>query len=957
MSIRNAAAALGRAGLVLSLVWLASCAARPPAEHHAAPLQSPNDRFAYRLLTLDNGLKALLISNPDTPKAAAAMDVRVGSGDNPRGRAGLAHFLEHMLFLGTEKYPDAAEYERFITEHGGSRNAYTSFEHTNYFFDIDPAHLPGALDRFAQFFIAPNMDARYVERERNAVEAEYQMGLKSDTRRGFDALQANMNPAHPFSRFTVGSLETLADRGDGRVRDELLAFYDKHYSANLMRLVVLGREPLDELESMLGALFSAVPDKETPLAAFDEPLFAAAQLPMLLKVKPLGTQRQLQVNFQIPEYRALYRAKPMAYVSNLVGHEGAGSLLSALKRAGLADALSSGTTLYWRGGALFSVDVSLTERGVAEHERVLQQVFAYLRMLRESGPRERLYAEQSSLAKLAFRFREPTNPIDYVSGLSNAMHYYADEDILQGPYLMAGFEAEVIADSLALLTPDRAQVVLTAPEVSTDQVSPFYAVPFARLGPEQIMLRRWQSGDSADLHLPAPNPFIVEDVDLRPVAADNGAQPQLRLEQARKRIWYRQAEEFRVPKGALYVSFRSPLAGATAEQRAAASLYTRMVTDASNEHTYPALLAGLDFRFYRQAQGITLRISGYNDKQLLLLRDLLEGIDKRPFDAARFERIRREMVLSLQNTVARRPSSQLMDHLRRAVNSGEYDEAALIAALQNMNLEKLAAYRRAFWTSARSEALIYGNYPAQTVAALASALDIVLTEGAGAPARAPEVLALAAGESVQLEAAIEHDDAVVAWYLQGGQSWRQRAEVALTAQIVQSGFFQQLRTEQQLGYVVSSFSWPQYDVPALMLFVQSPSHSAAAVYTAMQRFLGDTLETITAAQYARHRQALVNDILKPHENLLERAESYWQSIVFRDWTFDEVRRMAETVSRITFEEWQRAYRQTFLDQRRSLLAVSPGARRDTPAREGKSFTDPRALRAAHPLYTIELAPL
>ena len=960
MRIRNAPDALVGAlcsvGLVLGLAGLASCAAPPPAEP-VAPLQSPNDRFAYRLLTLDNGLKALLISNPDTPKAAASMDVRVGSGDNPRGRAGLAHFLEHMLFLGTEKYPDAAEYERFITEHGGSRNAYTSFEHTNYFFDIDPAHLPGALDRFAQFFIAPNMDARYVERERNAVEAEYQMGLKSDTRRGFDALQASMNPAHPFSRFTVGSLETLADRDDGKVRDELLAFYDKHYSANLMRLVVLGREPLDELESTVAALFSAVPDKGTPLEVFEEPLFADAQLPMLIKVKPLGTQRQLQVNFQIPEYRSRYRARPMAYVSNLVGHEGAGSLLSALKREGLADALSSGELLHWRGGALFSVNVSLTERGVAEHERVLQQVFAYLDMLRETGPREWLYAEQSSLARLAFRFREPTSPIDYVSGLSNDMHYYADEDILQGPYLMARFEAELIADALALLTPDRAQVVLTAPEVSTDRVSPFYSVPFARLGPEQIMLRRWQSGERAALRLPAPNPFIAEDVAVLPVAPDNGAQPQLRLEQARKRIWYRQAEEFRVPRGALYVSFRSPLAGATAEQSAAAALYAGMVTDAANERTYPALLAGLGFSFYDYAQGLALRINGYNDKQLLLLRELLTDIGQRPFDAARFERIRREMVLSLQNTVARRPSSQLMDHLRRAVNSEEYDEAALIAALQDMSLEKLAAYRQAFWASARSEALIYGNYPAQSVEALAAALDIVLTEGDGAPVLAPEVLALKAGAAVQLEAAIEHDDAVVAWYLQGGRSWRQRAEVALTAQIVQSGFFQQLRTEQQLGYVVSSFAWPQYDVPALMLFVQSPSHSAAAVYTAMRRFLDDTLETITAAQYARHRQALVNDILKPDENLLERAESYWQSIATRDWTFDEMQRMAETVSRITFEEWQRAYRQTFLDQRRSLPAVSPGARRDRPVQDGETFTDPAALRAAHPLHTIDLAPL
>jgi insulysin len=181
-----------------------------------APVQSPNDRFAYRLVELDNGLRALLISNPESPKAAASLDVYVGSGDNPEGRGGLAHFLEHMLFLGTEKYPDPAEYERFITEHGGSRNAYTSFEHTNYFFDVDAPHLTGALDRFAQFFIAPNFDARYVERERNAVQAEYQMGLKSDPRRGLDVLQASMNPEHPFSQFAVGSLESLADRPDRR---------------------------------------------------------------------------------------------------------------------------------------------------------------------------------------------------------------------------------------------------------------------------------------------------------------------------------------------------------------------------------------------------------------------------------------------------------------------------------------------------------------------------------------------------------------------------------------------------------------------------------------------------------------------------------------------------------------------------------------------------------------------
>lgn len=941
--------------LLLLLGLLVACTPTQPPEP-AGPEQSPNDRFAYRLVTLDNGLKALLISNPDATKAAASLDVYVGSGDNPEGRGGLAHFLEHMLFLGTEKYPDAAEYERFITEHGGTRNAYTSFEHTNYFFDIDAPHLPGALDRFAQFFVAPNFDANYVERERNAVQAEYQMGLKSDSRRGLDVLQASMNPEHPFSQFAVGSLESLADRPDSAVRDELIRFYKAHYSANLMRLAVLGNESLDELEAMTRQMFAAVPNRNAPLEPVDEPLFVDAQLPMLLKVQPQGTRRLMEVHFQVPDYRSAYRAKPMRYISNLVGHEGEGSLLSALKRDGLADGLSASTGLHWRGGALFSVNVSLTEAGVASYEDVLQRLFAYLELLREEGPQARIYAEQGALSDLAFRFREPGSAMGYVSNLSNNMHYYDDVDVLRGPYLMDDFSPSMIGEALAALVPEQAQVILTAPEVSTDRRSPYYSVPYAQLGPEALVLSRWRGYAGDDFHLPEANPFIAEDVELLAIAEDNPATPQLALEETRKRIWYQQDAQFRVPKGALYVSFRSPRVAGGAGQRAAASLYTRMVRDALNEFTYPALLAGLGFDFYQHAQGISLRVSGYNDKQLMLLNALLKSVASQAFDPERFERLRREMVLDLQNTVARRPSSQLLDDLRRAVGSGRYDEQELVAALESMDVDSLASFRDTFWESARAEALLYGNYPQTAVAALSASLDQVLTGVDGEPAWRPEVMKIAANDPLQLQSSIEHDDSVVAWYLQGaGQSLRDRAAVALTAQVVSSGFFQQLRTEQQLGYIVSSFAWPQYDVPGLLLLVQSPSHSAEHVYRAMDLFLADTLTQITEDQYLRHRQALINDILKPDENLRERAEFYWQSIATREWGFDSDVKLAEAVEAISFDAWQQYYRRLFLEERQSLLALSAGAQGAIPD-AGQVFESPKALRATRQVYDIDLSP-
>lgn len=960
MSVFFNATVAARCSLLLVFL-LSACAANSPedAAGIVAPVQSPNDSFSYRLLTLNNGLKALLISDPDTPKAAASLDVHVGSGDNPAGRGGLAHFLEHMLFLGTKKYPDAAEYERYITEHGGTRNAYTSFEHTNYFFDIDAEHLEPGLDRFAQFFIAPTFDAQYVERERNAVEAEYQMGLKSDSRRGLDVLQTSMNPEHPFSQFAVGSLESLADREGSPVRDELIEFYERYYSADNMRLAIMGRESLDELEALVTSIFASVPERDVTMAEIEEPIFIEAQLPMLLKVKPMGTQRQLQLNFAIPDFRAAYHAKPMAYISNLVGHEGQGSLLSALKARGLADGLSSGTGLEWRGGALFSVTVSLTEQGVKDYEAVLGETFAYLDMLRSEAPKEWIYAEQSALAEQAFRFREPSAPIGYVSSLSRNMHYYLDPDVLRGPYMMEAFDRETIEQALALLTPSRAQVVLTAPEVTTDGRSPYYEVPFSRLGPEALMVSRWQAPASGELHLPSPNKFIAEDLERVTLDPANPRTPELRVDTPRQRIWFRQSEEFRVPRGALYLSFRSPLVAATATDHAASSLYTRMVTDAMNEYTYPALLAGLGFNFYRHSQGISMRISGYSDKQFALLDELLQSISSQAFASDRFERLRREMVLQLQNRVARRPTSQLMDELRRALNPGVYSEQELIEALEKLDIKALTAFRNRFWDSARAEGMLFGNYQPSAVADLSDSLSRFLADGEGLPAVAPRVLALEPGESLVLSTGIEHDDAVVAWYLQGdGQSWHDRAMVALTGQIAQSGFFQQLRTEQQLGYIVSSFSWPQHDVPALMMLVQSPSHDASAVYQAMDAFRDGLPGDIDEQQFLRHRQALINDVLKPHKNLAERAEFYWQSIAVREWDFDGTRQLADALETISYEAWQSAYERLFLQRPRSLLIYSAGAKAAAPEPvDAQRFDDAAVLREGHAVYQIDLSPL
>ena len=298
-------------------------------------------------------------------------------------------------------------------------------------------------------------------------------------RRGLDVLQEVMNQGHPYSQFSVGSLDSLADRPGSSVRDELMKFYDKHYSANAMRLVVMGAESLDELEALVVPCSARCPisrlsmsDRGAVLRAgqpADVGAGAAAghSAPVAGVVSHRGLSRTIHV-------------KPVAYLGNLVGHEGQGSLLSQLKAEGLAESLAAGSGLGWRGGALFSVSISLTEKGAANYDRVLQLLFAYTDMLREEGPREWLYTEQSQLAELGFRYREQVSPISYVSGLASGMHYYAPQDTLRGPYLMDRYEEDTLVALLDRIRPENALVILDDKTVATDRVSERYQVPYAR---------------------------------------------------------------------------------------------------------------------------------------------------------------------------------------------------------------------------------------------------------------------------------------------------------------------------------------------------------------------------------------------------------------------------------------------------------------------------------------------
>lgn len=132
-----------------------------------------NDKRSYSMIELPNKMKVLLVSDKRAQISAVSIDVGVGSFNEPSNFPGLAHFLEHMLFMGSSKYPNTNEFNDFINKNGGSFNAYTSSENTNYHYSISSEGLEESLDIFSRFFIDPLLDGKTVEKEIRAVDSEY----------------------------------------------------------------------------------------------------------------------------------------------------------------------------------------------------------------------------------------------------------------------------------------------------------------------------------------------------------------------------------------------------------------------------------------------------------------------------------------------------------------------------------------------------------------------------------------------------------------------------------------------------------------------------------------------------------------------------------------------------------------------------------------------------------------
>ncbi|MBF0196785.1 MAG: insulinase family protein, partial [Planctomycetes bacterium] len=603
------------------------------------PAKHELDKREYRRFVLDNQLKVLLVSDPEMNTSAAAMDIQVGSLSDPRNRQGLAHFLEHMLFLGTRKFPDVDEYGKYLKSRGGYSNAFTAGDHTNYHFQVHHDAFEGALDRFSQFFIAPLFNPDYTDKEINAVNNEHMKNLQNDMWRKYNLMNTLYRKDHPANHFSTGNAKTL----EGVDSAEFKEFYQQYYSSNRMGLVLASKKSLDWMESMVRKYFTEVKNHDLEKIKFPTDYLPEKKTFRLVKVKPIKDIRTLEIDFPLPGTLEYYASKPTQLIGHLLGHEGKGSLLSLLKAEGLATGLSAGGYSATADYGSLSINVSLSEKGLEEYARVVKFCFSYINMMKANGYVKQAFEESKTMAKLNEVYANRGEGTGLAADLAGNLNRYPLEVAERVSFIFEKENPEAYQKILSYLRPDNMICVLTGKNLETDKKESIYGTEYSFSENEDFYKELLKVTEHPQLSMPAANPFLPKN------ANSLSERPVQILNYPGVDLWYSQDTQFKRPKVSLLYHLRLSKAKTSLRFSTMLDIYSAVVREQLNELAYPASQAGLHYSVSADLAGINIIVSGYNDSAPILLKEISKELLNIHIDEVRFNNIKDRMIRGWRN--------------------------------------------------------------------------------------------------------------------------------------------------------------------------------------------------------------------------------------------------------------------------------------------------------------------
>lgn len=820
----------------------------------------PTDNRKYRLIKLANGLTVFLIENNKAELSKVLMKISVGYLDEPKTYPGLAHFLEHMVFMGSERFPNENEFSEFISNHGGNDNGSTSESETDFQFEIEQEHLEDGLDRFSSFFISPLLKEDCAEREVNAVDSEFRAHLEEDNFHCAYVMQAIANPDHPFSCFDCGNSQTLGDTKN--VLIALKQFYSQHYTANRMTLIIDSDHSLDEQEVFVAKYFSTIRHSSQTYQniVIQNPRYLREGIKkgLGIKVQIASPEKNnvLHFNFVITHERTLELEQAMQYLTFLLNGREKDGLYDVLKASGLieertAKGEDSAATVGYPDNRQVELTLKFpaTELGLADVEKVTAYILNYIDFVRKIGIDSRIFKDLQELNKLMLNCdAECINQElqDFMRHLTD----YPIERFFVGARILPTdhFPNVMIQKILKELTLDNLQVFILQRQALPKEVcvEPYvgarYIVDDLDRSPSQSI-----KIENVNFKLPessANSPFIPTDFRLMPTSP-RFTFPILIYAEDNLSVFLSQEQSTPKPSLTTQCLLVTPLINDTPFNATCNLVYLSMLSELiQKEMITDFLAANASPTIQNTTRGLKIEITGLSDKHDVLFYRFIDFLIQLSFDKEHFENTRRNLVEQFSNLGTLALFNRGIGILEILLNGNRNLGKTILPLLKNLKLEDILSYKNRLFDYLSLEVYSHGNTTSEATITVAKKIASKISDSINTDKKRTadtlhqsKIVQLPRG-SFKYFFRSELNDNAFFLYLQVPDNHQQSGHMLkMLTSIIKPQLFEQLRTIETLAYTVTCDYFPIETYHGFLIYMESPGYDTEYLLERTENFL------------------------------------------------------------------------------------------------------------------------
>lgn len=554
-----------------------------------------------------------------------------------------------------------------------------------------------------------------------------------------------------------------------------------------------------------------------------------------------------------------------------------------------------------------------------KYPEIVKAIFQYVALLREAPPQEWIFEEQRGMADVDFKFKQKVPASRFTSRISSVMQKPIPREwLLSGQSRLRTFEPAKIEEALACIRPDnlRLGVVSRNYPGDWDSKEKWYGTEYKYEKLPADLLAEFQAALSVphekrilELHLPHKNNFIPNELEVeKKEVASPALSPRLLRNDGLARTWWKKDDAFWVPRANVVVSLKSPVIYSSAENVVKARLFTELVRDALEEYAYDADLAGLQYSVSLGSRGLLLNISGYNDKLLVLLQQVATTMRDLVIENDRFDVVKERLSRAYSNWQLNSAYQQVGEYLNCLNSERDFLVEELASELPDISLEAVRLFQKQVLSQMYIETYAHGNLLREDALKVTSLLESTFRTRVLPRSQIPIVrsLLLPSGsnhvynKTLMDPANVNH--CVETWLYVGDRKDRVlRAKTLLFDQLSHEPAFDQLRTKEQLGYIVFTGIRNFATTCGLRILIQSektPEYLDQRIEAFLVQ-IGETIASMSDADFEGHKRSLIIKQLEKPRNLDQESSRHWTHIAAEYYDFEQGEFNVALLSQIT----------------------------------------------------------